>query len=126
MPKIIAHHRVGTIPPAALALALSLCAAAPGHAQDLPFVDTGRGTILIHGNYCGPGNRSPRAPIDALDRACMHHDACSPPRGQIPTCTCNDRLHTEADAVANSPRYARSLRETAGFVADMALALPCK
>ena len=25
--------------------------------------------MLIHGNYCGPGNNAPRPPIDALDAA---------------------------------------------------------
>lgn len=105
-------------------LALSLTAA-PARAQDLPFVDAQRGTVLIHGNYCGPGNRSPLQPVDALDRACMHHDACSPPRGEIATCACNDRLHAEAEAVAHDPHASQSLRDTAGFVADTALALPC-
>lgn len=106
---------------------LVLClACAPARARDSLFVDARRGTILIHGNYCGPGNRSPLPPVDALDRACMHHDACSPPRGEIATCACNDRLHAEAEAVASDPRAAESLRDTAGFVAETALALPCR
>jgi hypothetical protein len=95
-------------------------------AQEMPYVDTERGTFLIHGNYCGPGNRSPRPPIDALDVACMHHDICSPPRGQVATCACNDRLHREAEAVSLDPNQPESLRDTAGLVADTATALPCR
>lgn len=117
------HHRACRL--AAGLLALSL-ATAPARAQDLPFVDARHGTVLIHGNYCGPGNRSPLPPVDALDRACMHHDACSPPRGEIATCACNDRLHAEAESVARDPHARQSLRDTAGLVADTALALPCR
>ena len=83
------------VAPLALAAVLSAGLSMPVSAQDLPYIDSARGTLLIHGNYCGPGNRSPRPPIDALDLACMHHDICSPPRGEIPTCACNDRLHRE-------------------------------
>lgn len=100
---------------------------APAAAQEIPFIDTAHGTLLIHGNYCGPGNRGPKfRPIDALDRACMHHDSCSPPRGQIPTCGCNHRLHAEADAVAKDPAQPEPLRDTAELVAGTALVLPCK
>ncbi len=31
--------------------------------------------LLIHGNWCGPGNTG-LAPIDALDRCCQIHDKC--------------------------------------------------
>ncbi|KQP42970.1 hypothetical protein ASF49_00830 [Methylobacterium sp. Leaf104] len=110
----------------ALAAALSAAAIPAARAQEMPYVNPDRGTFLIHGNYCGPGNRSPRPPIDALDVACMHHDICSPPRGQIPTCACNDRLHAEAEAVSEDPGQPQSLRDTAGFVADTALVLPCR
>lgn len=108
------------------AAGLSAALAVPARAQEMPFIDAERGTLLIHGNYCGPGNRSPRPPVDALDVACMHHDQCSPPRGQIPTCACNDRLHREAEAVSLDPTQAETLRDTAGFVADTATALPCR
>lgn len=114
------------VAPLALAAILSAGLSMPVSAQDLPYIDPARGTLLIHGNYCGPGNRSPRPPIDALDLACMHHDICSPPGGEIPTCACNDRLHREAEAVSLDARQPQSLRETAGFVADTALALPCQ
>ncbi|MFD1279286.1 hypothetical protein [Methylobacterium goesingense] len=111
---------------AAFIALLSSALTLPARAQEMPFVDTERGTFLIHGNYCGPGNRSPRPPIDALDVACMHHDMCSPPRGQIATCACNDRLHREAEAVSLDPNQPESLRDTAGLVADTATALPCR
>jgi hypothetical protein len=57
--------------------------------------------LLLHGNYCGPGNR-PGPPVDALDTACMHHDACMPSTG-LPSCGCMTRLQHEAEAVARNP-----------------------
>lgn len=108
------------------AAGLSATLLGPVRAQEMPFIDAERGTLLIHGNYCGPGNRSPRPPVDALDLACMHHDRCSPPRGQIPTCACNDRLHAEAEAISLDPSQPESLRDTARFIADTATALPCR
>ena len=108
------------------AAGLSAALLGPVRAQEMPFIDAKRGTLLIHGNYCGPGNRSPRPPVDALDLACLHHDRCSPPRGQIPTCACNDRLHAEAEAISLDPSQPESLRDTAGFIADTATALPCR
>ncbi len=60
-----------------------------------------KGPLLIHGNYCGPGNRK-GAPVDALDAACMRHDACMPSTG-LPSCGCMARLQHEAEAVARNP-----------------------
>ena len=116
--------------PAALALGCALGAAAilPLRAQELPRIDPQRGAFLIHGNFCGPGNRGPgHPPIDALDLACAHHDACTPPiqSGRLPRCSCHERLSAEAGLVARDPRTPASLRETARFIADGALALPC-
>lgn len=125
-PSRTARPVMGFLGSLALAATLSAATVPTARAQEMPYVNPERGTFLIHGNYCGPGNRSPRPPIDALDLACMHHDICSPPRGQIPTCACNDRLHAEAEAVSEDPRQPQSLRDTAGFVADTALALPCR
>lgn len=109
-----------------------LCVAAalafgPAAAGESAAIDPGRDALLIHGNFCGPGNRGPQAmPIDALDRACMRHDACSPLRGEIASCACNRRLHREAQRVADDPRRSESLRGTGGMVADIALLLPCR
>ena len=97
-------------------------------AQELPRIDPARRALLIHGNFCGPGNRGPgHPPVDALDRACAHHDACSPPldSGRLPRCSCHDRLHAEAGLVARDPRTPVSVRQTAQFISDGALALPC-
>ncbi len=116
-------HRAASL---AFAGALALLGIAPAASQSPPVVDPQRGTILIHGNYCGPGNRAPRPPIDALDLACLHHDSCSPPRGQIPSCACNKRLQAEANLVADDPAEPESVRDTAGFIADTALLLPCQ
>ncbi|AWN34821.1 hypothetical protein [Methylobacterium radiodurans] len=113
---------------AVIACALAGALAPAARAQDLPRVDSGRGRLLIHGNFCGPGNRGPGyPPIDALDLACARHDACSPPlaSGRLAACACHDRLHAEADLVARDPRTPLSVRDTARFVSDFALALPC-
>lgn len=97
--------------------------AAPDLGNGLP-----QGALVFHGNYCGPGSRGAGLPpVDALDRACMHHDACSPPVGQgLPTCACNDRLAREAGLVARSPRISDEQRSAAEFVALGAKALACQ
>ncbi len=97
------------------------------HAQDI--IQTPRGPgFLIYGNYCGPGNRGPRyKPIDALDLACAHHDACWPPDPAVlPACACNTRLHVEAGLVARNPRAPAKTREMAQFISDFATAIPCE
>jgi hypothetical protein len=73
-------------------------------------------SLLLHGNYCGPGNNAPRPPIDALDAACARHDACTP-SGALPSRACNLRLQHDAELIANDPRQPDDLRMTAGFVA---------
>lgn len=111
-----------------LGCAVAAAAILPLRAQELPRFDPARRALLIHGNFCGPGNRGPgHPPIDALDRACAHHDACSAPfdSGRLPRCSCHDRLHAEAGLVARDPRTPASVRQTAQFISDGALALPC-
>jgi hypothetical protein len=93
-------------------LLFATCLAAPAMAQSAP---TAKPTILIHGNYCGPGNNAPLAPIDALDAACARHDACTPDDA-LPTKACNLRLEREAAAIANDPRQPQDLRSVAGLV----------
>ncbi len=97
--------------------------AVPAIGEGLP-----KGALVFHGNYCGPGSRGAGlAPVDALDRACMHHDACSPPVGQgVPSCACNDRLEREAALVARTPRIPDDLRTAAEFVTVGAKALACE
>lgn len=87
------------------------------------------GALLIYGNFCGPGNRGPGyPPIDALDLACAHHDACSPDMrtGALPTCACNRRLQVEAGAVAGDPRMPERTRQAAEFISHFASASPCR
>lgn len=97
--------------------------AAPDLGSGLP-----KGALVFHGNYCGPGSRGAGLPpVDALDRACMHHDACSPPVGQgLPSCACNDQLEREAALVAHTPRVRSDLRSTAEFVAAGAKLMACE
>jgi hypothetical protein len=105
----------------------TLLAAPSLQAQEVIQTPKGPG-FLIHGNYCGPGNRGPRyRPIDALDRACAHHDACWPADpGTLPACACNERLHREAGRVARDPHAPAKTRQTAQFIADFATAIPCE
>ncbi|MCF4123947.1 hypothetical protein [Methylobacterium sp. SyP6R] len=81
--------------------------------------------LLIHGNYCGPGNNAPLPPIDALDAACARHDACTP-RGGLASAACNARLQREATLISRDPRQPRDLRDAAGFVAFAAGMMPAR
>jgi hypothetical protein len=109
----------------------SLLGLAPALAQDLatpanPVAPLMHGALVFHGNYCGPGNKGiDPAPVDALDAACMRHDACVKDF-QIPSCGCNARLAEEAAAVAADPRAPADEREAADFTAHGAEALPCQ
>ncbi len=119
---------------AALLMSCAVLATASLHAQERasgaraagnnPAVATD-GATLIHGNYCGAGNRPGTPPIDALDLACMNHDACTPTSG-IPTCDCNERLRDEAAAVARDPRQAPELQSLASLTAAAAAVMLCK
>ena len=108
-------------------LVLACGLSAPALAQPAPFsAPSGRPpALLIHGNYCGPGNNAPLPPIDALDAACARHDACTP-RGGLPSPACNARLQREADLIAHDPRQPGELRDAAGFVAFAAGLLPSR
>lgn len=79
--------------------------------------------VLLHGNYCGPGNRAPAAPVDALDAACARHDACTPDGALAPR-ACNLRLQVDAERVADDPRQPEDLRMMAGLVASGAAMMP--
>ena len=79
------------------------------------------GEFVFHGNYCGLGNRAGAKPVDALDVACMHHDACTP-SGKIQSCACNARLVEEANAVAHDPAQTAALQSLATLTAAAATA----
>ena len=79
------------------------------------------GELVFHGNYCGTGNRAGSDPIDALDVACMRHDACTP-TGKVQSCACNARLAKEAGAVARDSRQSAELRSLATLTATAATA----
>jgi hypothetical protein len=96
--------------------------AAPSFAQPAA---NGGPKFLIHGNYCGPGNNAPLPPIDALDAACAHHDACTPDIG-LPSKACNLRLEREAEAVAQDRHQPDDVRSLAGFVASFAASNPSR
>ncbi|UZE47334.1 hypothetical protein [Rhodopseudomonas sp. P2A-2r] len=79
------------------------------------------GELVFHGNYCGVGNRAGADPIDALDVACMHHDACTP-SGGIQSCACNARLVDEAGAIVRDPRQSPELKSLATLIGAAAAA----
>ena len=85
----------------------------------------GPGAELIHGNYCGVGSRPGLQPVDALDAACMRHDACTRSAGLSP-CSCNERLRLEADAVARNPAQPPDVQFVASLTAAAATVLICE
>lgn len=84
-----------------------------------------RGPLLIHGNYCGIGNRPGTPPVDQLDAACMRHDACTR-TGKLPDCACDNRLHDEAFAIAKDPNTPADLKLLATSVAASMVVLVCR
>jgi hypothetical protein len=98
------------------------CAALAASAQAQPAAFGGP-KMLIHGNYCGPGNNAPLPPVDALDAACARHDACTPDGG-LPSQACNLRLQQEATLISRDPRQPQDLRSLAGLVAATAILIP--
>ncbi|MDP4024734.1 hypothetical protein Q8W71_19070 [Methylobacterium sp. NEAU 140] len=117
--RACARPRARTLP--ALAAAILLAAGgAPALAQPAAF---GGPKMLIHGNYCGPGNNAPLPPVDALDAACARHDACTP-TGGLPSPGCNLRLQQEAELISRDARQPDDLRALAGLVAAGATVIP--
>lgn len=86
---------------------------------------TDPGASLIHGNYCGPGERPGTRPIDALDAACKRHDACMPSKG-LPSCSCMATLEREAGAIARNPSQPPDIQLLASATAAGAALSPCK
>ena len=84
------------------------------------------GKELFHGNYCGAGQRgSDLPPIDALDAACQHHDACYDAAGYR-SCACDGVLRREATAVSEQPTVSLQVRRRALSVAEAADAMGCR
>jgi hypothetical protein len=113
-------HALRTIPFALLLAAPVLSWGLPATAQPAAGLDR---PLLVHGNYCGPGNNAPLPPIDALDAACARHDACSP-TGGLPSKACNLRLEREASAIARDSRQSPDLRAMAGLISASIAMLP--
>ena len=91
---------------------------------DLANVLTGR--ELFHGNYCGAGQRGEGLPpTDALDAACMHHDACYDTAGYR-SCACDQTLKREASVVSEQPRVSLEVRRRALSVVEAAGVMDCR
>ncbi|GAB6842739.1 hypothetical protein HNR00_003190 [Methylorubrum rhodinum] len=83
------------------------------------------GRALFHGHYCGKGNRGEGiAPIDALDAACMRHDACYGTAGYS-SCACDATLRREATLVSDDPSVPLETRRRALSVTQAAAAMAC-
>ncbi|KQP96495.1 hypothetical protein [Methylobacterium sp. Leaf117] len=104
-----------------LSLALLVGAVVPTLAQ--PALSDAPPALLVHGNYCGPGNNAPRPPIDALDAACARHDACTP-SGGLPSRACNLRLQRDAARISRDPREPDEIRALAGLMGASVALLP--
>lgn len=102
-----------------------------GRSQEpaLPNSDLGAvivGRALYHGNYCGTGNRGEGLPpTDALDAACMHHDACYDTAGYR-SCACDAVLKREAAAVSERPDVSLQVRQRALSVTEAADLMGCR
>ncbi len=84
------------------------------------------GAALFHGNYCGKGQRGEGLPpIDALDAACMHHDACYDTAGYS-SCACDAALRREASAVGDDPDVSLEVRRRALSVIEATAAMACR
>ncbi|MGE8130490.1 phospholipase A2 family protein [Methylobacterium sp. NPDC080182] len=94
-----------------------------------PKGDLGRviaGKELFHGNYCGTGQRGEGLPpTDALDAACMRHDACYDAAGYR-SCACDATLRREASTVSDSPDAALEVRRRALSVIEATAAMACR
>jgi hypothetical protein len=124
---VLCSGAIAAAPTLAQETAAGVAAGSPKQPSDSRFNLDPRtnGANLVHGNYCGLGNRPGKSPIDALDVACMHHDACTPDSG-IPDCDCNIRLLEEATAVARDPRQPAELQVMAQMIASAARVMVCK
>ena len=117
----------------ALGFVAALAAVSPAQAQDVTFPGMPGADALphrvngvFHGNYCGIGNNGPGLPpTDALDKACMHHDACTP-TGKLPSCACNARFLRETHAVSVSPDQPDDLKATATMIEAAIPIIPCR
>lgn len=80
---------------------------------------------IVHGRYCGFGNsQTGTRPIDAIDRACMQHDACVG-ENLIPACGCHVRFEHASAAIARSRRVDPGQRRIAALLHEEVAALPC-
>lgn len=54
--------------------------------------------LVVWGNYCGLGNKSPNyeePPVDEIDQICMEHDKCYDERGRF-DCVCDEIIASES------------------------------
>jgi hypothetical protein len=69
----------------------------PSPVQPVPL-----GGLDVYGNWCGPGNSGPGAPIDRVDQVCCRHDKCYSDRGYF-DCSCDRDLIASMPAAIADP-----------------------
>jgi hypothetical protein len=78
----------------------------------------------FYGNWCGPGQSGPGAPVDPIDQACCRHDICFCERG-YDRCGCNlDLIEGLSEAVLDSRSSAEGRAWAAGIIGGLLVA-PC-
>ncbi|MEO5373403.1 MAG: hypothetical protein H7840_03895 [Alphaproteobacteria bacterium] len=82
--------------------------------------------FLVHGNWCGSGNRAlpgigALPPLDPLDAACMRHDVCYAVRGSM-NCGCDLAFMSE---LRHMPYPGSHLSVKARAMYDTISMLPC-
>ncbi len=80
--------------------------------------------IDLYGNWCGPGNSGPGAPVDPVDQACCWHDICFCTRG-YDRCSCNLELIEGLTEAMFDSRSSAEGRINAGGIIEGLLRAPC-
>ena len=82
---------------------------------------------VIHGNYCGKGQKGKNyslPPADLLDSACQAHDQCYDSRGAH-SCSCDRELLALANNIGTGIHGAGNMQEQGKLVAGLFSVAPC-
>jgi len=90
-------------------------------------VGTSQAALLaldLYGNWCGPGQSGPGAPVDRVDQVCCRHDRCYSSRGYF-DCKCDRDLIAAMPAAIADSRTSAAGRAFGAAAAVTFAALPC-